>query len=233
MDFYSVFVIRVRGLFLHPRNHFFFEFWFDPNSGPSPFRTLAMPTVTVVREALMTALGQEYTDKDFEDLCFEFGVELDDICMEAVMHRKDKIELAAGGPAQEEKMEMVYKIDISANRYDLLCLEGLALALNVFRKKITQPIFKSIKAPPGQEIKINVHPSTAQIRPYVVGCVLRGIKFDSRRYNSFIELQDKLHENICRRRTLVAIGTHDLDTVEGPFRCVLVSLSCVVYYKLT
>ncbi len=28
---------------------------------------------------------------------------------------------------------------------------------------------------------------------------------------------DKLHENICRRRTLVAIGTHDLDTIEGPF----------------
>ena len=39
-----------------------------------------MPTVTVVREALMKALGQEYTDKEFEDLCFEFGVELDDIC---------------------------------------------------------------------------------------------------------------------------------------------------------
>jgi phenylalanyl-tRNA synthetase beta chain len=176
-----------------------------------------MPTVTVVREALMKALGQEYTDKEFEDLCFEFGVELDDICEEAVMHRKEKSEMAAGGPAQEEKMELVYKIDISANRYDLLCLEGLALALNVFRKKMSQPVFKSIKPAPGSEIKIIVHPSTAQIRPYVVGCVLRGIKFDSQRYNSFIELQDKLHENICRRRTLVAIGTHDLDTVEGPF----------------
>ena len=29
--------------------------------------------------------------------------------------------------------------------------------------------------------------------------------------------QDKLHHNICRRRTLVSIGTHDLDTLEGPF----------------
>lgn len=33
----------------------------------------------------------------------------------------------------------------------------------------------------------------------------------------FSTLQDKLHQNICRRRTLVAIGTHDLDTIEGPF----------------
>jgi len=30
-------------------------------------------------------------------------------------------------------------------------------------------------------------------------------------------LQDKLHQNICRRRTLVSVGTHDLDTVQGPF----------------
>lgn len=30
-------------------------------------------------------------------------------------------------------------------------------------------------------------------------------------------LIDKLHQNLCRRRTLVAIGTHDLDTIEGPF----------------
>lgn len=47
--------------------------------------------------------------------------------------------------------------------------------------------------------------------------MLRNIKLDHARYNSFLDLQDKLHFNICRRRTLVAIGTHDLDTLEGPF----------------
>ena len=31
-------------------------------------------------------------------------------------------------------------------------------------------------------------------------------------------MQDKLHQNICRRRQLVAIGTHDLDTLTPPFR---------------
>jgi phenylalanyl-tRNA synthetase beta chain len=30
-------------------------------------------------------------------------------------------------------------------------------------------------------------------------------------------LQDKLHQNIGRKRTLVAIGTHDLDTITAPF----------------
>jgi len=63
-----------------------------------------------------------------------------------------------------------------------------------------------------------VEPSTSPLRPYVVCAVLRGLTFDKRNYKSFIELQEKLHQNICRRRTYVAIGTHDLDTIKGPFR---------------
>jgi phenylalanyl-tRNA synthetase beta chain len=37
------------------------------------------------------------------------------------------------------------------------------------------------------------------------------------RYDSFLDLQDKLHTNICRKRSLVAIGTHDLSKIQGPF----------------
>ncbi len=43
------------------------------------------------------------------------------------------------------------------------------------------------------------------------------MKFTQARYESFIALQDKLHQNLARQRTLVAIGTHDLDTLQGPF----------------
>ncbi|KAL9103439.1 MAG: hypothetical protein Q9163_001502 [Psora crenata] len=59
--------------------------------------------------------------------------------------------------------------------------------------------------------------STARIRPYVSGAILRNIKFTQERYDSFIALQDKLHQNLARQRTLVAIGTHDLDTIKAPF----------------
>lgn len=47
--------------------------------------------------------------------------------------------------------------------------------------------------------------------------MLRNIKFTQERYDSFIALQDKLHANLARQRTLVSIGTHDLDTIKGPF----------------
>ena len=46
---------------------------------------------------------------------------------------------------------------------------------------------------------------------------LRNVNLDERAYDSFIALQDKLHANLCRNRTLVAIGTHDLDTLTPPF----------------
>lgn len=45
--------------------------------------------------------------------------------------------------------------------------------------------------------------------------------------------QDKLHQNICRRRTLVAIGAHDLNTVKGPFRYDAVPPSDINFVPLT
>lgn len=59
-------------------------------------------------------------------------------------------------------------------------------------------------------LRLTVKPETALVRPFVVAAVLRGVSFDATSYASFIDLQDKLHQNLCRQRSLVAIGTHDL-----------------------
>lgn len=65
-----------------------------------------------------------------------------------------------------------------------------------------------------QPITLTIKPETALVRPFAVAAILRGIRFDSVRYASFIDLQDKLHQNLCRQRSLVAIGTHDLHTLQ-------------------
>lgn len=82
--------------------------------------------------------------------------------------------------------------------------------------RISPPIYKAISPADGVQ-KLIIKPNTAKIRPYAVAAVLRNLYFTQESYNSFIDLQDKLHHNICRKRSLVAIGTHDLDTIEGPF----------------
>ncbi|CAL0307158.1 unnamed protein product [Lupinus luteus] len=173
-----------------------------------------MPTVSVGRDRLYAALGKSYSQEEFEDLCFSFGIELDDVTTEKAIVRKEKhLEEEVG----DEDEEVIYKIEVPANRYDLLCLEGLAQALRVFCGFQEIPTYTLADVTKDAIIKMHVKKETSQIRPFVVCAVLRGITFDKARYNSFIDLQDKLHQNICRRRTLVAIGTHDLDTLEGPF----------------
>uniref|UniRef100_A0ACB8FAP6 Uncharacterized protein n=1 Tax=Sphaerodactylus townsendi TaxID=933632 RepID=A0ACB8FAP6_9SAUR len=172
-----------------------------------------MPTVSVKRDLLFQALGRSYTDEEFDELCFEFGLELDEITSEKEIINKEQ-----GGAKADGASEIVlYKIDVPANRYDLLCLEGLVRGLQVFKERIRAPRYKKITPPTGELQRLSITEETAHVRPYAVAAVLRNITLTKDRYDSLIDLQEKLHQNICRKRSLVAIGTHDLDTVVGPF----------------
>ena len=79
----------------------------------------AQPTVSVKKSELCAILGRDYTEDEFQTLCFEFGIELDAVGFEA--------DEGSTAPPQE-----VWKIEVAANRYDLLCVEGLGRALNTF-----------------------------------------------------------------------------------------------------
>ncbi|KAJ5408626.1 Phenylalanine--tRNA ligase beta subunit, partial [Penicillium cosmopolitanum] len=164
----------------------------------------AMPTISVDKAALFEALGQTYTTEEFDELCFEFGIELDE-------DTTDQDRPIVDGVQEPPQL----KIEIPANRYDLLCIEGIQLMLNIFLGRKPLPEYKLSQ--PAELQEIIVKEDTTKIRPYVSAAILRGVKFDKARYESFIALQDKLHQNLARQRTLVAIGTHDLDTVKGPF----------------
>ena len=43
-----------------------------------------MPNITLIRSHLFEAIGRSYTDKEFDELCFEFGVEVDDVETEII-----------------------------------------------------------------------------------------------------------------------------------------------------
>lgn len=174
-----------------------------------------MPIVSVFQDALKEALSGSFqvTEESFADLCFDFGLELDEVTSEKEMAAKERGEDAA----KDLSERVIFKVDVPANRYDLLCLEGLVRSLKVFKGLMQAPTYSLSTPTPVANMKMTVHASTAQIRPYVVAAVLRNVTFDQERYDSFIELQDKLHQNICRKRTLVAIGTHDLSTLTPPF----------------
>ncbi|XP_012269008.2 phenylalanine--tRNA ligase beta subunit [Athalia rosae] len=171
-----------------------------------------MPTIGVKRDLLFQALGKTYTDDEFQTLCFKFGLELDEVTTEKQMIAKEQ----GLDPSTGASEEVIYRIDIPANRYDLLCLEGLVNGILVFLEKNPLPRYTAI-SPKHRMEQIIVKENTQRIRRYVVGAILRDVTLTKDSYNSLIDLQDKLHQNICRKRSLVAIGTHNLDTLKGPF----------------
>nr|SVE75035.1 EOG090X03QT [Daphnia dolichocephala] len=171
-----------------------------------------MPTISINRDLLFKALGKSYSEEEFDELCFKFGIELDEVTSDKLIILKEQGTERSAGASEE----VIYKIDIPANRYDLLCLEGLVQGLQVFLGETEYPAFKVIPSPTVPQ-RLIIKSSTSTIRPYAVAAVLRNIHFDQETFSSFIDLQDKLHQNLCRKRSLVAIGTHDLDTVQGPF----------------
>ncbi|PSN68080.1 phenylalanyl-tRNA synthetase beta chain [Corynespora cassiicola Philippines] len=162
-----------------------------------------MPTISVDKAALLKALEKDYTTEEFDELCFEFGIELD--------------EDTSQSSNAEEREKPQLKIEIPANRYDMLCYEGIAMNLRVFLEKQKLPEWTLSRPASGELETLTINEDTTKIRPLCSGVVLRGIEFTQERYDSFIALQDKLHQNLARQRTLVSIGTHDLDTIKGPF----------------
>jgi len=158
-----------------------------------------MPTIGVEKCAFLRGIGrtEKVPVEELENLFFDLGLELDDV--------------------EEEEGKTIYKVDIPANRYDLLCIEGLVRAIRTFEGEQPAEYTLTEVAEPQ---RIIVDASVAAVRPVVMGAVLRNVTFTQASFDSFIDLQDKLHQNLARRRTLASVGTHDLDTVKGPFRYV-------------
>ena len=180
-----------------------------------------MPTVSIYEDDVKAELGETLKNygskkslvKSFDELCFNFGLELDEVTSEYEMFKKERGDAFKPEDAVGKSTEQIFRVEVPANRYDLLSHEGLMIAFKVFLGLIKPPHVKLSTSTPVYEIKVDS--SVYPLRPFVVGAVLRNIKFTPSIYRSFIDCQDKLHQNLCRRRTLVAIGTHDLDKVTG------------------
>lgn len=172
-----------------------------------------MPNVDVLRDEMFERLGRTFTEEEFHQLCFDFGIELDDVTSEFIKISKEISEEEA--IKRNASKDVIYTIDVPANRYDLLGLEGLSQGLNIFLGNCKPHKFTRTK--PKYRMRVTSNPGKDELRPFVVCAVMRGMKMDQRIYDRLIEIQEKLHFNICRQRKYVAIGTHDLDKIQPDF----------------
>jgi phenylalanyl-tRNA synthetase beta chain len=119
--------------------------------------------------------------------------------------------------------------DISPNRPDMYSVEGLVRALRgVLDIEKGLPRFDVHES----DIRFIVDKSVEAVRPHAVGGLVRGIEMTDVLVKSLMDLQEKLHMTIGRRRKKVAIGIHDVDKVTPPFKFRAVKLDSVRFTPL-
>ncbi|XP_030364022.1 leucine-rich repeat-containing protein 47 [Strigops habroptila] len=64
---------------------------------------------------------------------------------------------------------------------------------------------------------VRVSPGIKDVRPFIVCCVLKGMNLKpGNALKRFLSAQTKLHEDICEKRTVATIATHDLQLIKAP-----------------
>jgi phenylalanyl-tRNA synthetase beta chain len=142
----------------------------------------------------------------YRDLCQLLGksIEIDRLC-----ERLGMLGMEAE-PSGEE-----IKIEIAHNRPDLLSVEGVARALKGFlRIKTGLPVYRA-KLP---KISVEVDPSVETIRPFISAGVVRKVQMTGDIVASIMQVQEKLHASLCRKRDKASIGIYDLDTITPPIK---------------
>ena len=105
-------------------------------------------------------------------------------------------------------------VEFFPSRPDLFSVEGVARALRAFLG-----FEKGLKHYDVEEsgLTMKVDPSVKSVRPEIAAAVVWGVDIDDAFIRSLMEVQEKLHITIGRKRAKVAIGVHDLDKIKAPF----------------
>ena len=105
-------------------------------------------------------------------------------------------------------------VEFFPDRPDLYSVEGLARGMRAFLD--IEPGMTEYEVQ-DSDIDVYVDDSVKEIRPYFRCAVILGVDVDDALLRSIMEMQEKLHITIGRKRSKLAIGIHDLDKVEPPF----------------
>ncbi len=123
--------------------------------------------------------------------------------------------IAMFGTPIEEINDNELQIEISPNRPDLLSYHGFKRAFLAFLGKKTG--LKKYKLnPPEKNYKIIIDSSVKDIRPYTICTIVKGLKFNDEKIKEIIEIQEKLHFTLGRKRKKFGIGIYPLDKIKLP-----------------
>ncbi len=147
-----------------------------------------MATVTIDYPDLIKLIGKDVSLDKLRDDLFELGLETEDV----------------------QGNEVTF--EVTSDRADLLCEEGIAMMLRAY-----YGIKAGLTIPPVEPsaYRIIVARELEHVRPFVTGAIVRDVHFTDESIKSIMHLQEKLHGTFGRRRKKGAIGIHDLSKLKG------------------
>lgn len=148
-----------------------------------------MPVVDIAPDELRALTGTEKSDDELKDDLFGLGLEYE-------------------GESEEGELQFEFAPD----RLDRLSVEGVARSL---RYQYGEERGTYVPPTNDPDWTIEVEESVPDERPYVTGAVIRGVDLDESGLDSLIQLQEKLHATMGRKRAKGAIGIHDLTMLKG------------------
>lgn len=140
--------------------------------------------------------------------------ELEDL---GISLEKDKLIdiLPMMGSDIEDFDDETVKVEFFPNRPDLLSVEGMSRNLKGFlSQEIGLPEYELVSS--GE--KVYVDSELEDIRPFVSFALVKGVRIDDDKLMEIMDFQENLHWVIGRDRKKVAIGIHNSDVVNGPYR---------------
>ncbi len=148
-----------------------------------------MVIVDTTFSRMQELVKKELTIEELEQVLADMGMELDDV------------------------EEDIIKIEITAERIDLISAEGLARAINSYLGLIKG--YEDITVEKGDYTHI-VEPSVKVIRGFTRSFVVKGLSLDEDSVKTLMQVQEKIHETYGRKRKKVAIGVYDLNLLTFP-----------------
>ncbi len=149
-----------------------------------------MAIVELEKNELERMVGRKLSERDYMEVIPMFGCPLEKM-------EKDSV-----------------KFEVSPNRPDILSVEGFARAIRNFSSK--KPKLTDYKIAKGKTV-LKVDTNVKSVRPFI-GCgIVRNVNMTDGLIASLMQIQEKLHDTLGRKRKKVAIGIHDFSKIEPPF----------------
>jgi len=126
---------------------------------------------------------------------------------------KNKISMF-GTPIEREEKDGI-SIEVFPNRPDMLSYQGFKRSFLAFLGKKTGLVNYKVNKPE-ENYQVIIDSSVKDIRPCTACAIVKGLQLDDEKIKEIIDIQERLHMTLGRKRKKVAIGIYPLEKIALP-----------------